>query len=127
MNIYLDGTTLYGHAWSQSTGWSNTLATSTTIAAGTRYHVAVTLDAVNTKRLTLYLDGVAVSTATKTDAGLWSQHSDDGGIAHVNGSTKFHDGNASSGYYFDGTIDEVVIYNSVLSAAVVANHHAAGR
>lgn len=127
MIIYLDGTTLYGYAWSESTGWSNTLVASTTIAAGTRYHAALTLDAVTSRSLVLYVDGVAAGTSTKTDSGLWSAHADDGAIGYVNGSTEFHDGDAGAGYYFDGTIDEVVLYNSVLSPSVIANHHNAGR
>jgi hypothetical protein len=41
--------------------------------------------------------------------------------------TRFHDGNASGdGYFFAGVLDEVAVYNSALSPARVAAHHAAG-
>ena len=71
-------------------------------------------------------DGVPVSTSTKTDSAQWNAHSDDGAIGYLNGGTRFHDGNASgSGLYpFDGTVDEMVLYNSVVPAANIANHHA---
>ncbi len=127
MNIYLDGSTLYATAWSDSTAWSNDLVASTTVTAGTPYHVGLTLDADAGRELTLYVDGIAVSSDTKTDAGLWNAHSDDGAIAGINGGTRFHDGNASGGgYNFAGVIDEVVLYNTVVSAAQIANHAQAG-
>lgn len=127
MVIYLDGPTLYARAWSEATLWSNALTTSTAVAAGTRYHVAVTLDAVTARQLTLYVDGAPVSSATKTDGGLWSAHTDDGAIGYANGGTEFHDGDAGAGYHFDGKIDEVVLFNSVLAPATVANHYDAGK
>lgn len=126
LNIYLDGSTLYGTAWTST--WSNPLVVSTTVAAGTRYHVGLTLDAVGNRELELFLDGASIGTSTKTDSNQWNAHSDDGAIGGLNGGTKFHDGNASGGgYNFDGAIDEVALYNSVLPADRIANHSQAGR
>ncbi len=127
-NVYLDGSTLYATAWGDSLGWSNDLVTSTTVSPNTTYHVAVTLDAVGTQSLVLYLDGVPVGTATKTDAKAWNAHSDDGAIGYINGGTRFHDGNSSGTgtFPFDGTVDEVALYNNLVPAADIANHHAAG-
>ena len=128
--IYLDGGRLYGRAWSQSTGWSNPLQVSTgatAITAGQRYHVAVVLDAVGDRSLDLYLNGALVGTSTKTDAGLWNAHTDDGAIALVNGGTQYHDGNSSSSDGFSGRIDEVVLFNTALDATDVAEHWSAGR
>ena len=128
LNIYLDGNQLYATAWSNSTGWSNQLVTvaPTAITVGTRHHVAVVLDAVATRSLTLYLDGVAVATSTKTDAGSWAGHSDDGGIGAQNSDTRFHDGPTSGGgRNFAGAIDEVVLFNAALGPASIAGHHAA--
>ena len=126
LSIYLNGSTLYATAWTST--WSNSLVVSTGVTTGTRYHVGVTLDAVGSRKLELYLDGVSVGSATKTDSNQWRAHSDDGAIGALNGGTKFHDGNANGGgYYFDGAVDEVVLYNSTLSAARIANHAQAGR
>jgi len=128
LNIYLDGAQLYATAWTNS--WTNQLITiaPTSMAVGVRHHVAVTLDAVTTKQLTMYLDGVAVATSSKTDSGSWAAHTDDGGIGAQNSDTRFHDGTASGGgNNFAGTIDEVVLFNSTPSAAHIADHFVAGR
>jgi hypothetical protein len=128
LNVYLDDDQLFVTAWSQSTGWSNSLVTATTISPNTRYHLAATLDATAARALTLYLDGVPVATDTKADANVWNAHSDDGAIGVLNGGTKFHDGNssASGSFAFDGTVDEVVLYNSIVPASHLANHYLAG-
>ncbi len=126
LNIYLDGSTLFATAWSST--WSNPLVVSTGVSTGRSYHVGVTLDSVGGRQLELYVDGVSVGTATKRDSSRWRAHGDDGAIGGLNGGTKFHDGNASGrGYNFEGTIDEVVLYNSVLPADRIANHARAGR
>lgn len=127
LNIYLDGAQLYATAWTN--GWSNQLITVGTapVVVGARHHVAVTLDAVAGKALTLYVDGAPVSSSTKTDAAAWAAHSDDGGIGALNGGTRYHDGAAQGGGdHYAGTIDEVVVFNTVLPAGRVAGHHAAG-
>ncbi len=128
LNVYLDGATLYATAWGSTLGWSNDLVTSATVAVNTRYHVAITLDAVGTRALVLYVNGTPVSSATKTDANQWNAHSDDGAIGFLNGGTRFHDGNSSGtgNFPFDGTIDEIVLFNGIVPAANIANHHAAG-
>lgn len=126
MNVYLDGSTLYATAWSDSTVWSNDLVAAASVVAGARYHVAVTLDASVARELTLFVDGTEVDTASKTDANLWNAHTDDGGIAAINGGTRFHDGNANGGFHFAGVIDEVVLYNSIIADAQISNHAQAG-
>ena len=127
INVYLDDAVLYGHAWSQSTGWSNSLVTTSTLAANQRRHISLVLDATGTQTLELFVDGVSVDTAMKTDANLWSAHGDDGAIGGLNGGSRLHDGNiGGGGFEFDGQIDEVVLYNSALTPAVIAGHYAAG-
>jgi hypothetical protein len=129
LNVYLDGAQLYATAWSNTSGWSKQLVTiaPVPVAVGARYHVAVTLDAVAARSLTLFVNGVAVASDSKTDSGAWAGHTDDGGIGALNSDTRFHDGAAQGGgFHFDGTIDEVVLFNSVVSSAHIANHVAAG-
>jgi hypothetical protein len=126
MVIYLDGSSLRARAWANA--WSNDLDTIATITAGQVYFVVVTLDAETSPNLILYLDGYAVDSASKPDTKDWSAHSDNGGIAAQNGSTKYHDGsNSGSGDCgFHGVIDDVSIYNSALSADRVLLHWLAG-
>jgi signal peptidase I len=126
LNIYVDGTTLYATAWTSN--WSNRLIVTTPVTVGTRYHVGVVLDAVRSRQLELFLDGVSVGSATKTDSRTWRAHGDHGAIGGLNAGTKFHDGNATGGgYHFDGVIDEVVLFNSALDSDRIGNHARAGR
>ena len=128
MVIYLEGSALRARAWSASTGWANELDTTTSISAGQIYHVVVTLDTNASRNLVLYLNGSPVSSASKSDTNDWSTHSDDGGIAAQNGSSKYHDGTfgATGTNFFTGSIDDVAIYNSLLSASRVYAHWIAG-
>ncbi len=128
MVIYLDGPTFRARAWSASTGWSNELDTSAPISAGQIYHVVVTLNTASNPNLILYLDGTSVDSASKADGNAWSTHSDDGAIAGQNGSTRYHDGTTGSSgtNLFTGTIDDVAIYNTILSPSRVQAHWIAG-
>lgn len=128
MVVYLDGTSLRARAWSNSTGWSNQLDTAAPVAAGQIYHVAVTLDTDADPNLILYVNGAQADTASKLDGNAWNAHTDDGGIAAQNGSTRYHDG-ASSGTGtngFRGAIDDVAVYNTVLPASRIMIHWTAG-
>ena len=45
----------------------------------------------------------------------------------MNGATYFHDGRGNgTGYYFDGTVDEVAFYATPLTAPQVQAHWEAG-
>ena len=63
---------------------------------------------------------------------LWDESelssTDQAAIAGIQGSTRFHDGTSSDAgsTTFNGTIDEVAVYNGVLSAQQVLRHWAAG-
>ena len=126
--VYLDGATLRARAWSRSTSWTNELDATTPIGPGTIHHVVVTLDTQNQPSLVLYVDGVARADASKADTSPWAGHSDDGALAGIQGSTRFHDGTSSNAGStgFSGTLDEVAVYNGVLSDRQVLRHWAAG-
>ncbi len=128
MVIYLENTGLRARAWSDSTAWTNELDTAVRVAAGTTYHVVVTLDTNNSPNLILYVNGSPVATASKPDTQAWNAHSDDGAIAMQNGSTRYHDGTfgATATNGFQGTIDDVSIYNTVLSPSRVQARWIAG-
>jgi hypothetical protein len=76
------------------------------IVAGTTYHVVGTFDGTTQR---LYINGVEVGSRAQT------------GAATV-GTNSLTIGSWGSSEYFTGTIDEVAVYNSVLSAARVKAH-----
>jgi Concanavalin A-like lectin/glucanases superfamily/Fibronectin type III domain/Lysyl oxidase len=81
------------------------------IAAGQTYHVVGTYDASNAR---LYVNGAQVATTALT--GAISAPSNALTIAAWDSSQEF----------FNGTVDEVAVYPSALTAARVAAHHSAG-
>ncbi len=122
-NLYLDGTTLHGRAWSSS--WSTDLEVSTTVAAGTTHHVALVVD-TDPNTIELYLDGTSVDTGADTETTTIAAHRSSHGIGAVAGSTDHHDGARTTSDPFDGRIDEVVIDDAALTASAIATRHAAG-
>ncbi len=94
-------------------GTGNSSVTSAvSFAIGAIHHLCATW---NGATMTLYIDGVSVATASHTGA--------------ISASTK----NVALGYnpvavgnYFPGSLDEVAIYNTALSAARVTVHYNAG-
>jgi len=84
---------------------------------GVAYHIVVTHD-YTAKTVTFYVN--------RTDIGTASQPSGYGvGIAVPSGSW-LSVGSYASNYCFDGTLDEVAVYNSVLSPTRIAAHYTAG-
>jgi hypothetical protein len=97
--------------WSSAGSELGRATGSTTLSTGTFYHVAATFDIVNDD-MYLYLNGVedgsdtsGTVTPSDTSSEVWIGGREDGG-------TK----------YFNGTIDEVAIYNKTLSAAEIADN-----
>lgn len=85
------------------------------LAAGVRYHVVGVVDASGT--FTLYVNGTAagtISVSTQTFGGSFVRIGADGSNA------------ATVGTFLDGVIDEVAVYNKVLTAAQVLAHYRAG-
>ena len=122
--IYLENQTLYAGAYNQSTGWSGDYATQniSSLSADQWHHVALVLDGKN-QQMTAYLDGLAFAGGSVYGEGL-SGHSGDisiGGPSQDGGSPStniFHDGTHTGGY-FQGSIDDVRVYNRTLSDAEV--------
>ena len=112
LNIYIENNTLYMGAWSESTGWNGTwLQTDITGLDPSQWHnVALVLDGDNGKIKGYFNDtllgsgyGEPVSSHASTYIG-----------AQI-GSSKIHTGDlSSSGYYFEGLIDDVQIHNDIL-------------
>lgn len=81
---------------------------------GNWHHVAFTYDGSSTHAgLKLYIDGNEVST---TDAGTLT--------ASILNTVSLKIGRREDGYYFNGLIDELAIYNSALPASTIQEHAA---
>ena len=128
LNIYLLNGSLYYSAWNINTDdittpWGPEWV-STPVNVGETYHVVMVYEYPN--RLEAYLDGVSVGAAAGPVGRLFS-HSRDTGIGAMLDTARFHDLNsAGDGFYFDGVMDEVAVYNAALSNTEIAEHHFAG-
>lgn len=128
LNLYVDGGLLRWGGWNlvadgAGTPWGY-LDVTTPIATATTYHVVAVFDQAAGK-LELFVNGASVGTVS--GVGPLYAHSGAIGIGAMNSGAYFHTGSgAGSGNYFDGRIDEVAIYNSVLSPGRVNGHNVAG-
>jgi hypothetical protein len=86
-------------------------APSGAIAVGTTYHVVGTYDGTTQR---LYVNGAQVASAALT--GAITANTNNFYIGSWNGSSEF----------FKGTIDEVAVYPTALTAARVSNHYTTG-
>ena len=120
LNIFLDGDRLNLGAWANNAGeWLDY-----GISANTTYHVVLVFDNGN---LTGYVNNQKMG---EVDTGftILPAHDGDIGIGHRNDNTRFSNTNASEGgnnKFFDGTIDEVLLYNNALSGDRISAHYAA--
>lgn len=108
--LQLDAGKLALYDW---TGAATCSATATS-TDGNWHHVAMTLQSGVTNGSILYVDGAAVQTCT------WTPVSQTGSL--VVGAA--YSGSYSE--YFDGSIDEVKLFNRALSADEIAAEHSAG-
>jgi hypothetical protein len=121
-NIYLRGGVLYVGGYNNSgTTWSAYLTTNN-IVGGQWHHVALVLDASSTLTANAfrgYLDGALFGSGS---AATMLLHSDDTGIGGVNQYTHLDDGTTptTGNNPFVGMVDELMIYNRVLSATEIA-------
>ncbi|MGK7888388.1 MAG: LamG-like jellyroll fold domain-containing protein, partial [Leptolyngbyaceae cyanobacterium] len=103
-NLYLDGNQLTMGAWSyQFRQWLNQ-----TVEAGKRYHAVLSFD---NGVLSGYVNGQEIGQA---DTGFTTMPAHGGGIGigYMNQQTRFSDtAGSGAGYHFQGTIDEVALYN----------------
>ncbi len=111
-HVYMDtaGKVTFG-VW---TGQANTITAPASLNDGTWHHVVATQS--TTDGMKLYIDGLLVGTNPQTGAQSYT------GFWRVGGDTHW----ASGSRYLSATFDEAAIYDSVLSAARVANHFSLG-
>jgi hypothetical protein len=129
MSIYVDQSRVYLGAWNSAddssldTPWAPAFL-SAPIQAGEIYNVVLVLDQPS-GTLEGFVNGVSVGTEV---GGTLHYHSSANAIGAMDNAVVFHDGNsgAGSGFFFDGVIDEVAIYNSVLEAATINDLYLTG-
>ncbi|MCP3976660.1 MAG: LamG domain-containing protein [bacterium] len=126
ISIYADNGKIHAGAWNRSGNvWDDDVFVKTPFEAGEVYHVVVVLKP-SAGKLKLFVNGELAASATGVEA--MDRHRANIGIGARNGSTRFADKVKSGGVgnYLDGVVDDVAIYNSILSNAKVAAHYAAG-
>ena len=120
LNIFLDGDRLNLGAWANSAGeWLDY-----GIEADTTYHVVLVFD---NGTLSGYVNNQKMG-EVDTEFTTLPVHAGDIGIGHRNDNTRFSNTNASEGgnnKFFDGTIDEVLLYNGALTADAVSDRYTA--
>ena len=118
--VYLDGTDLWISSWNATQG---TISGSTTVAAGTTYHLVVVYDTAGT--FEAYLDGSATAAITVAGATGTLGAAMDVTIGSATADIEFHDGPGAGGNFFDGVIDEVAVYDTVLTTTRITAHNTA--
>lgn len=108
-HVYMNrnGTLAFG-VW---TGQPNLATSTASYNDGAWHHLVATQS--TTSGLVLYVDGAAVGTNPQTAAQPYS------GYWRIGGDTNWGDGAA----FFNGTLDESAVYNSVLTPTQVLNHY----
>ncbi|MEM7017096.1 MAG: LamG-like jellyroll fold domain-containing protein, partial [Pseudomonadota bacterium] len=115
LNIFLDGNTLNVGVWASNNGqWL-----STGIAAGLTYYVVLVYDGAG-NTMAGYLNGASIGTANPGFAAI-PAHTGLPAIGATRNATRFSNASSNNGdgEYFDGVIDEVKLYNGVLTPGQV--------
>jgi cellulose synthase/poly-beta-1,6-N-acetylglucosamine synthase-like glycosyltransferase/CheY-like chemotaxis protein len=115
-NIYIDSGYLYVGGWNTlESYWSGTWH-STAISADTWYYVTLLLtggtSTVQSNVFRAYLNGSSIGSGDGSQ--VWA-HSGAINTARSDGASLYHDGQFSSAYYFDGTVDEWRVANATRS------------
>jgi hypothetical protein len=129
--IYMmnDGQLVFG-IWNNAT---ETIETPNVYNDGQWHYLVATYDATNTTgpNMALYVDGQLIGTATSSSAQPYSGYWRVGGD-NLNGWNLDPWGSNSQGttepnsYYFNGTIADVAVYPTALTATQIGTHYAAG-
>lgn len=90
------------------------------IVAGETYHIAFTFSSTS-NQFTGYLNGELLGSSITS--GIFPAHSAAVSIGRMSGGTWFHDGSQNgNGFYFNGSISDVALYNTTLNATEILNH-----
>ena len=112
-NIYIDDGRLYVGGWESRTawGWLDVDLRGQDLMAWHQVALVLDTDENNNTTLEAWFNGESLGAVTGeplSDHGFVS-------LGGSNGSARYHDGTSSNPYYFNGSIDEVRVYNRALS------------
>lgn len=119
MTLYIDNGSIYFNA--RSGGSWGPFNISAPINAGETYHIAAVIDQPNGE-FRGYLNGALVDTGLVTNN--WGSHTNRVGIGAMSQNGWFHDGpaNVGTGFFFNGRISDVALYNDALDGPIIEQH-----
>ena len=96
---------------------------SAAINVGETYHIAFVFDQPSNS-FTGYLNGVDIGSVSVANS-TFPSHSGNIAIGAMNDGAQFHDGesSAANGYFYDGYISDVALYNTALTQADLQRHY----
>ncbi len=119
LTLYVFEGKVYVGGWNRAEYNWNGAWLSAEIKSNTWYHVGLVIrdgsGAVENDKFEMWLDGRLVE---KADGGQLHAHGDDNGLGCLKQNCVYHDeGGANAGYgdWFDGLLDDVLIYNSAFT------------
>lgn len=128
LNQYVQLDTTTGTYYFRAGAWTGTglhFPTGVAIDPDQAYHAVSAYDAPNDTFI-VYVNGAPVSGKVATGIADILVHTGANAIGAVQQDTHFDNGSVSgNGYHFQGTIDEVALYNSVLDLKAVQTHYVA--
>ncbi len=119
LSIYLDGGLVY--VTGENNGVWGDANINAAVSTGTTYHVAFVFSQADNS-FTGYLNGVDMGGAVTVGNQAFPSHSGDIGIGYAPDGLQFHDGTGGAGYYYNGRISDVALYNVALSGAELQSH-----
>ena len=123
LNLYINDSKLYAGGWNRVEGnWTpGTWLLTSAISNNQWHHVALTLNGGETKSVgafKLYLDGELKGTGEGSQ--LW--HHNYAVIGKTRSKSRYDDGTTSSGFTFNGFIDEVRLWNTERSLSEIVDN-----
>jgi Ca2+-binding RTX toxin-like protein len=120
LTIYLDNGNV--HVTGEHLGEWVDADISAAVSVGQTYHIAFVYSALDDS-FSGYLDGTLIGSVSTNGAASFPSHTGDVGIGYAPDAVQFHDGDSNSGgYYFDGRISDVALYNVALSQSQLQDH-----
>lgn len=118
INIYLKQEKIFIGAWSEQNGWNGSWLSSNSITPNNWYHVCLIFDFPN-REFKGFVNGIHFG-STQADTPIYYHYGDDAvGALVYDSKTDSGDLTQSLGFFFNGIIDEIRIYNRSLNTEEV--------